>query len=62
MEMFSSACHLGKVFDKYNSNISQIKKKNVFFPPIYIIIIIVISGEFMYRHGSVRQCSGIGKS
>lgn len=26
MEMFSSACHLGKVFDKYNSNISKKKK------------------------------------
>lgn len=31
MEMFSSACRLGKVFDKYNSNISKI----ILFPHLH---------------------------
>ncbi len=58
MEMFSSACHLGKVFDKYNSNIS--KKTNYFF----VLLLLFFLGSWC-RHGSVRQrakmfrCSGM---
>lgn len=61
MEMFSSACHLGKVFDKYNSNI---KNTYFIFSPLHFFCIIIF-GELMYRHGSVRQrakmfrCSGM---
>lgn len=41
MEMFSSACRLGKVFDKYNSNI---KNTYFIFSPLHFFLFYYFCG------------------